>query len=132
MSTLDFNMWIGDKKVSLHELLQHLNVLDDINWVMHEGFWVVRDPFNGLTMEDIEKKLRSDPHGYALSYNELDEFARQIRDLNDITLAGFHGKQKAIEIEGFDSSTWHVSTDDAIVDSSQLANFIEGLNSITE
>lgn len=127
MSTIDFDMWVRDKKISLYDIFKNLNFSVQIDWIMRGEFWVVRDPFHGLTMEDLEQKLRSELHGYALSSDELEEFAKPIQDLNDITLTGFHGKKKAIEIEGFDSSTWQVIVDDTLVDSSQLETFINSL-----
>lgn len=128
MSTMNFDMWIIGRKISLYEILNNLNFSIHIDWIMHGEFWAVREPVHGLTMEDLEQKLRTEPHGYALSSGELEEFAKPVQDLNDITLIGFHGEKNVVAIEGFDSSTWQVTVDDALVDSSQLAIFVNSLS----
>jgi len=123
MKVLNFSMWLGDKKISLYEILNNLRFFVDVNWLMYE-FWGVRDPFNGSPMQDFERKLRSTPTGYPFSSAEIEEFSRKIEDLNDLILVGFHDKKKAIEIEGFDSATWRVVADENLVDSLSLENFV--------
>lgn len=119
MIHIEFDMWPGEKKILLDDVLARLYFSCDVSWTLYEFSGSGATP-DGGSMENFEKNILETSTGFQFGAGELEKFSKDITDITDITLVGFCSGKKIIEIIGFDSSDWEITADEASVDVSEL------------
>ena len=108
-------MFEDDKKLTLLDVISKIphNTMD---WYLFEINGVGTAPDN-LTMLDFEELVKERDEGYKFSWSELEYFARNIEDINDIILVSsprpitfdeLNRNNVDVYVEIFDSNSWEV------------------------
>lgn len=119
MIFIEFDMWPGEKKILLDDVLEQLSFSCSVSWTIYEFSGSGTAP-DGGGMVDFEQRLLETSTGFQFRADGIAKFARGLTDVTDIRLAGFCAEKKIIEIVGFDSSSWEITADEASVDVSKL------------
>lgn len=119
MISFELDMWAGETKILLGDVIDRLSFSCGVNWRLYEFFGSGVAP-GGNSMVAFEQKVRETAEGLQFSVEGIAKFAREITDITDITLVGFCAERRIIEIVGFDSTRWEIDADEDLVDISKL------------
>jgi len=122
MGRIEFRMWRGKTFVDLPDILSVITLHDRI-WRIFFFHGMGIAP-KGMTMQEFEKLCRTT--GYSMEWEELKQFAENIKQTWDCLVVASSPDDKRtrqefldsdfaetdLVIEGFDSSTWTVRSND--------------------
>lgn len=106
MTTMKTPMWKGGEKKLLADVLAELAIPLDTTWTIRNFEGVIRKNASSASLR-IAGAVGHSGMSVTLSTGELNDFASELEDLNEIELIGVYS-QGEILISALDSNQWDI------------------------